>query len=154
MKSPCRAGFSLLEVLVATAILLGSAVVLFELAAIGTEHARSAEELAEAQWVCQAKLNEILSGLTPLQTVQDEPLEDQPGWAYSVEIEPIDEPGLPADLAVLRVTVSEEVEEDQPGMQFSLTRWIRDPHLEADTESGGGGSADDVSEQLFEESGF
>lgn len=164
MKLPRRAGFSLFEVLVSTAILMVSAVVLFQLASLGTRHANSAQALAEAQWICQAKLQEMLSGMRPVERVENELLADKPGWVYSVELEPVDEPahsvvpgtgttdGTPADLAVLRVTVAEDVEEeDQRRVQFTLTRWIRDPHLASDADSESTWPAEGAPEGLLDE---
>ena len=134
MKPAHRAGFSLLEVLVATSILLGCTIVLAELAAIGRQHAGSAEDLAIAQLICQTRLNELLARASPLKPVQDEPLEDRPGWVYSVEIDPLEQPGL----AALRVTVSREVPEEQDSSrakQFTLVRWIRDPYRRGNSDS-------------------
>ena len=74
MTATNRSGFSLMEVLLATAILLGSVIVLGELAGIGRQNANSAEELATAQRLCQNKLNEILAGLTSLEPVEAETL--------------------------------------------------------------------------------
>ena len=93
---PNRAAFSLLEVLLATSLLLACAVVLAELANIGRAHAESADELASAQLACQTKLNEILCGATPAATVEKQPLEDMPGWLLSVEITSLEQPGLAA----------------------------------------------------------
>ena len=62
MSPARRSGFSLLEVIMATAILLGCLIVLGDLAAVGRRHARDAEDLTTAQWLCQTKLNEILAG--------------------------------------------------------------------------------------------
>ncbi|MCX7427880.1 MAG: hypothetical protein NTW96_19910 [Planctomycetia bacterium] len=129
---PNRAAFSLLEVLLATSLLLACAVVLAELANIGRAHAKSADELASAQLACQTKLNEILCGATPAATVEKQPLEDMPGWLLSVEITSLEQPGL----AALRVTVAEDVEDlddkdQQRGKAFSLVRWIRDPYGQA-----------------------
>ena len=131
MIPPRRAGFSLLEVLVATAILMGSAAVLFQLAGVGTRHATGAQKLADAQWSCQAKLGEILAGVIPIEQVKDRPLANKPGWVYSVEVEPVDEPDMPAEMALLRVTVAEDVglDDDRHAVRFTLRQWIRDPHL-------------------------
>ncbi len=137
MKPPRRAGFSLLEVLLATAILLGCLIVLGQLAAVGRDHARSAEDLTTAQLLCQTKLNEVLAGVTPVRTVEQEPLEETPGWVYSIEVDSLGQPGLVS----LRVTVSEDVgevesgSEERPATQFTLTRWIRDPDRDADVDS-------------------
>jgi hypothetical protein len=136
MRGPRRTGFSLMEILLATSILLGSLIVLGQLAAVGRMHAEDADGLTTAQLICQTKLNEILAGLEPIRSVENEPLTDAPGWVYSVEIESVDRLGLTS----LRVTVYEDVAElDEPtqgrvGERFALTRWIRDPDREMGEE--------------------
>ena len=127
MTRPSRAAFSLMEVVMAVGILLASAIVLAELAGVGRDHANAAEELAAAQLAAQTKLNEILVSATPAEAVQDVPLETPPGWVYSIEIEPLTRDGLPSGLAALHVIVAQDVSDDRPGRQFTLTRWIRDP---------------------------
>ena len=152
MSLPIRNGYSLLEVILATAILLGSVVVLGELARIGRKHVTSAEQLSAAQLVCEAKINEILAGLSPLEnvaetlvgptnfsprgelatdtrsemkaseTLEAETWETGPQWLYTVDVQPLDWPGLVA----LKVTVTEDVENKRP-TQFSIIRWVRDP---------------------------
>lgn len=120
-----RQGFSLLEILLATAILFGAAIVLFELAAIGREHVNSAEELAVAQHLCETRINEILAGAAAPKAVENEEVLEQSGWKLTVEINPVDGQ---AGLAALRVTVFREADEMHRGKQYSLVRWIRDPH--------------------------
>jgi hypothetical protein len=118
-----------MEVLMATAILLGSLVVLGQLATVGRMHANDAERLTAAQLLCQSKLNEILAGAERLRPVENEPLAEAPGWVWSVEIESAEK----LHLKSLRVTVSEDLPEwEEAGegprpKQFTLTRWIRDP---------------------------
>jgi hypothetical protein len=68
------AGFSLIEVILSTAILLGSVVVLGELAAMGRRQSLRSGKLAEAQRLCELTLNEILTGLRPLEPQEQEPL--------------------------------------------------------------------------------
>jgi prepilin-type N-terminal cleavage/methylation domain-containing protein len=127
-----RKGFSLLEVLLATAILLGCAVVLLELAAIGREHVNSAEELAMAHRICETRINEILAGAEPAKAVENEEMVEQPGWKLSVEVNPVDrQPGL----AALRVTVFREADEKHRGKQYTLVRWIRDPDRDGASSS-------------------
>lgn len=138
MKPARRTAFSLLEVLLAMSILFGSLIVLGQLATIGREHALDAEDLTTAQLICQTKLNEILAGVTPARSVRKQPVEDALGWAYEVEVQSLDQPGL----ASLTVTVSEDVPEIQQSMegrpieQFTLTRWIRDPYRQGPASSG------------------
>jgi general secretion pathway protein I len=135
MKSR-RRGFSLLEVLLATAILAGSLVVLSELAAIGRIHASTAEDGATAVRICRSVTGAILAGLEPVATVRQQTVDDEPGWLYSVEVEPAGRPGLVA----IRVTVRQEDAESGRPVEFSLVRWIRDPRQgSGDRTPAGGG---------------
>ena len=162
-----RSGFSLMEVLLATAILLGSVIALSELARIGRLHVNSVERLTTAQRLCQNKLNELLAGLTSIETVEAEPLDvaladdtslsadlaEEPTWLFSVDVEPLDRPGLVS----VRVTVWQAATEDQQEADdedrrrkaFSLVRWMREPFA-VDTE----GTADVISGTGAFASGF
>ena len=99
-----RSGISLMEVILATAILLGSVVVLSELAGIGRRQSNRSAELSEAQRLCEWKLNEMLAGIAPIEPVTDAPFEDD---TAAVEMEfgeqeeslfgDLDEPDVPHD---------------------------------------------------------
>lgn len=69
-----RAGFSLLEVIIATAILMGSAVVLSRLAGMGREQANKAARYTTAQQVCEQTLHEVLMGLRSVEPIEKAPL--------------------------------------------------------------------------------
>jgi hypothetical protein len=149
MRRARQSGFSLMEVLLATSILLGSLIVLGQLASVGRRHAQDAEGWTAAQLACQTKLNEIVAGVEPVQPVEEEVLLDAPGWVYSVEVEPAGRLGLTS----LRVVVSEDpavLEEtgiERPLKRFALTRWISDPSRDQRT----GPSLDPFSSSPFED---
>jgi len=128
MRPARRAAFSLLEVILATGILLGCLVVLFELARIGGRHARGAEDLSTAERICQTKINRLLAGLDYPEEVQEEEVEDEPGWYYSVQTGPAEYPGLIA----VRVRVTQDVAAMRHPQEFALVRWIRDPEAGRD----------------------
>ncbi|MFP6763896.1 MAG: hypothetical protein VB858_09765 [Planctomycetaceae bacterium] len=90
-----RSGFSLLEVILATAILMGSAVVLSRLAWMGRTQSRRAETNAEAHQLCEQILSEVLLGLRSTDTVEQEPF-----WpSVSLTVDPADSAGsLESDL--------------------------------------------------------
>jgi type II secretory pathway pseudopilin PulG len=122
MRHARRSGFSLLEVLLATGILVGSAVALMELASIGSQHAATARDLATSQLICQTKLNEISCGLAPAETVRPTPLEEHPRWVYWVTVLPAEQPGL----LEVEVGAAHEPAPRKQKAKFTLVRWIRD----------------------------
>ncbi len=123
MRAHAHRGFSLLEVLLAAAVLLGCVIVLGHLAMLGRHHARAAEELADAQRIAQARLGEILIGQRPLESEEEAAIEEEPGWRWSATVEPAATPGL----LVLEVAVVRDVPEAKPARRFTLRRWVRDP---------------------------
>jgi len=120
-----RSGFTLLEVLLALAILVGSLATIGALTEQGLRHAHRAAAVSKAQLHCESVLAEITAGVMLPAAVNGAPLESDPAWVYSVEATPdaID----PALLSV-RVTVIENVPPQQRPVEFSLTRWVTDPN--------------------------
>jgi type II secretory pathway pseudopilin PulG len=128
---PWRAGISLLEVILAIAILGGSLAVIGELVRLGARHAEEARDLAAAQVLCEAKLEEIAAGITAAQTASSVPCETDPRWQFSITAGSLDQAGL----LEVRVTI-EQVESDraQP-LSFTLVRWMLDPSQTATSTS-------------------
>lgn len=149
----------------ATAILLGSVVVLARLAGLGRIHAQNASGLTEAQRICENTLTEMMLGLRPLFPVESAPLlalkpdvsvaqstqqilrpglpqgrlvenNDSVRWLYSVRLKSV--PDLPG-LTILTVDVAEARQSGHRGVQYSLTRWIRrmSPDARVDDTSDG-----------------
>jgi prepilin-type N-terminal cleavage/methylation domain-containing protein len=120
-----RRGFSLLEVVLAAAILAGAIVVLGEAARHAMRNAEAARDLASAQLLCESRLAEIVSGVLPAESVQNVPIPTgldptEPAWVYSVEVEQLDVEGLTA----VRVTVARDLPAEKQPLQFSLVRWM------------------------------
>ena len=125
MRRSPRRGFSLMEVLLATSILLACVVVLAELAEVGRRHTVSVDQLTTAQMICQSKLNEIVAGVVPPIAVEAATVAEAPEWIYSVELESM----TSLNLVVVRVTVAGQPVEDEtasqrPKKSFTLTRWM------------------------------
>ena len=153
-----RRGFSLIEVILSTALLMGSVIVLARLAGMGRTTANKAELLSIAQARCEQTLHEIVLGLRTSEPVQDQPLLpvetvskdassfaaefdfnetpadsesliDEPAWKYSVLSENFEDlPGLRSITVVVRQARSVT---SRP-VEFSLTRWVTAPS-ESDT---------------------
>ena len=147
-----RSGFSLLEVMLATTVLLGSVIVLSHIAFVGTAHMDAAQQYAAAQLVCQARMNEMLAGALPIQEVSNEPIAELPGWGLTVKAESASREGLlalevtaaelPSEMTLETVgetavadisseataTVSTSPQEVTGiGKRFTLVRWIVEP---------------------------
>lgn len=133
-------GFTLLEVLLALAILVGSLATIGALADQGLRSAHRAAAISKAQLYCESKLAEITAGIVAPSAVSGAPLEVDPQWTYAIVVEPnaID----PALLSV-RVKVTEVVAAPRVPVEFSLVRWITDPvaaAAEASTSTSGSSS--------------
>jgi len=121
-----RGGFSLLEVILALAILAGALVVLGELARQGLRYAERARDITQAQLICESKLAEIVSSTSSPTASGATPVESSEAgsqrWQSAVTVSPLSQQGLVA----VRVTVSRASDDAQP-LEVSLTRWMVDP---------------------------
>ena len=126
-------GFSLLEVMIATAILATSTILLLSLFSTGERHAKKAETRVLGQMLCQSKLDELLADPALIRSVVEEPLAGYDNWTYSVDWTATGIDGLVS----LRVSVSEVREQDwlkdtraaADRQAFGLVRWTRyEPH--------------------------
>jgi len=123
-------GLSLLEVMLALAILGISIAIIAELMRSAARDAEEARDLTTAQMLCEAKMNEIVAGLLPPLATVDIPIEgletaDSPGaWAYSILVEQVGQDGLIS----VTVDVHQNPQLVPRPVTFSLTRWMVDPN--------------------------
>lgn len=145
-----RGGFSLIEVIVATAILMGSVIVLARLAGMGRTMVQKAQQHSAAQRICEQTLNEIMIGLRPLEQVDNAVLQpvglpatdlsanagsaensdlisiqrESTAWTHSVFSRPLeDRPGL----TLLSVSVQSADDRTDRPLTYRLQRWVRVP---------------------------
>jgi hypothetical protein len=116
---------TLLEAMLALAILGLSIAATGELVRIGMRSAAAARDLTTAQLLCESKMAEISAGIVPAEPVLRMQDEFDPEWVYSIEQQIIEQPGLLA----IRVTVEKDIDVDQRPISFSLVRWIPDPSM-------------------------
>mgnify|MGYP000953372854 CR=1 FL=1 len=141
-QSSRRIGFSLLEVILALAILAGAVAVLGEVARQGLDTARIARDLTHAQFLCESQMAQIEAGLVepdPVDRAQIEGISQdssQAGWLYSVETESTDIDGLIA----VRVTVTQDMPEEKRPVRCSMVRWMQDPNATSSGSSSSGNS--------------
>lgn len=121
-----RGGMSILEVMLATTMVLGCVMALSRVAFIAGKHATSAEDRSLAQIHCQNIMEELLAGIRPLREVSSKTFEGG-AWIYMVEVETLDQAGL------TRVAVTvDRVDEDETSVPstrelegYRLVRWVR-----------------------------
>lgn len=126
-----RFAFSLLEVILATAILLASSMTLLRLLSVGSKHQIRAERLANAQIICNTLIDEWLANPEIRREAIGEPIPGEPQWLYNADIETTEFPGLS------RVHIAVFPEEPPPTGEslkaterrptFELVRWMRFP---------------------------
>ncbi len=124
-KCQRRSGLSLLEVILAIAILAGAMVMLGELMRMAGRHATAASELTQAQLHCQSVISQIAAGILPPDATQGTPMESDPDWIYSIDVQALPIEGLIA----VQVTVEQNLDAQQQPLSASLTRWMIDPDL-------------------------
>jgi type II secretion system protein I len=140
------AGFSLLEVILALAILAGAIAILSESARHALQNAGIARDLARAQLLCESKLSEIVAGMTSTDSTTgtfDTGVDpNDPDWQYSIESEPV---GDDNTLMAVTVTVTRDLPPESQPVQFTLVRWVASPTASSsdtsdDTSAQGGTS--------------
>ena len=119
-------GFSLLEVIIAMAILAGGIAILGQVIRIGTQSASDSSNLTTAQVLCESTMSELIARVLPLESVQRTPFETNSDWLYSVIIRSTEEEYL----FFVQVIVEENIDTEQRPLSFTIQRWVLDPDLE------------------------
>jgi type II secretion system protein I len=120
-----QAGFSLLEVILALAILAGSLAALGQVMWQADRNAALSHDETEAQIVASSIMDELISGYRPATAVNRavyDPTIDPP-WLYSIAIENTTYP----ELVTIRVEVEQQLEARLQPARFELVRWQVNP---------------------------
>lgn len=126
-------GFSLLEVVLALAILAGALAALGEVMRLGDENASAAADESRAEMLAESVMSEILVGARMVANVNGAvlPLEDDPPWAVSIELQPTEF----QELVAVRVSVAQQLPPEQQPARCDLVRWLPNPdYLPTDTQ--------------------
>lgn len=119
-----RRGLSLLEVILAIAILGGSLAAIGGLVRIGVLSAIQTRLRSEANIFCDAKMAELSAGVLELRAYSETPIENEPEWYYTVEVENSTEIGL------LFATVTVGQSESEDPLLVSISRFLPDPEYD------------------------
>ena len=117
-----RSGFTLLEILLTTAILLVGLTAVFQTTRSALQRMTATRELTEAQNACQAVLNELLARSAPIQPEAERTVEHLPHWRIRVDIYPAPQNGL----YVLHLSAQQFSPLDETVMEtkYQLIRWV------------------------------
>jgi len=126
-----RAGFSLLEILVAVSMLAIAVTALARLASLGKQHLEAATEQAIATRLATNQMARLAAGIDPPTPQEAQPLAEDPTWECQIETMAVALPNgvsLPP-LVELRVNVRPAAENGagMVGLEkpwFTLSRWI------------------------------
>ena len=114
-------GFTLLEILLTTAILLIGLTVVFHTTRTALQRMTMARELTEAQNACQAVLNELLARSSPIQPEEGKTVEHLPRWKIRVDIYAASQNGL----CVLHLSAQQFSPDGVLlGTRYQLLRWV------------------------------
>ena len=119
-------GLSLLEVVLAIAIMGVAMMIISNLVSLGSNFASLTKWRSEAQILCNTKMAEISSGVLPLETVSTANIPENPEWTYSIQVQASDLTGLLL-VQVAVVPANMQIEKFEP---FLLTRLLPDPDYE------------------------
>ncbi len=120
-----RRGLSLLEVILAIAILAGCIAAIGQLVSLGSRQAEESRDLTKAQLLCESKIAEVAAGAVPAEAASSAPFEHDTNWLYSVVVNSLDDQSL---LSV-EVTVQQAEFVGERPLTCTLTCWMIDPSL-------------------------
>jgi general secretion pathway protein I len=139
-------GFTLLEIILALAILAGSLAALGEVMRLADQTASLTEGESQAQILAASLMDELLSGARQLESVSQAPLnqDDDIPWVYSIET---DKTNLD-QLVSVRVSVEQKLDPSLQPARFDLTRFMANPDYtppDADSQSTSSNSSSSTS---------
>jgi prepilin-type N-terminal cleavage/methylation domain-containing protein len=128
-----QAGFTLLEIILALAILAGSLAALGEVMRLADQTASLTEGESQAQILAASLMDELLSGARQLETVSQAPLgQDDPPWVYSIETDKTNFD----QIVTVRVSVEQKLDPRLQPARFDITRYMPNPdYTPPDTSS-------------------
>lgn len=116
-------GITLLEVILAIAILGGALAVIGELIRLGTRAAIQAHETSIAHILADTRMAEVASGAAELTNVSATACQESADWQYSVQIQPAQQVGL----MMVTVTVQQDPGQFPFPLSYRLYRMMPDP---------------------------
>jgi len=148
---PNRRGLTLLETMLAIAILGLSLAAIGVLVRFGMRNAERARDGTTAQIIAESVMNEVAAGSLPAQSIGLSPYDPNNNtWLVAINVAPLQNPPLP--LVEVRVFVQQNLEQEKRPISFELVRWMPDPTVELPADNaaivGGEGELPEDQEML------
>ena len=139
-------GYSLLEVVLALAILAGAFAALGEVMRLADRNAEQARDTTQAELLADSVMAELVAGARALGSVTAPfNLATEPPWVYSIVVEPTEY----VELVSVRVTVTQDTAPELEPARCDLVRWLPNPDylpVETTDESAAAGGSSAISQ--------
>ncbi len=143
-----RHAFTLLEVILALAILVGSLAVVSKLVELSARSSLYARYHARAIELAGSKMEEIVTGAVPLDIVGAQPFEEDPDFQWQLDIAEGPLPGLKLVRVRVSPAPSGRLARLREPVEFELIRYVLDPdYLASVTETSDSVGDDEGSER-------
>ena len=129
-----RDGITLLEIVLALALMAIAASLLAQLVALGARAAHATRDKSRTQLICESVMAEVKAGILLAEPVGWTTVESDPGWQYRIDVSAVSD-----TLDSVRVSVSGGTESSTV-TNFSMTTWIAVP-MDTTTDSATDGAA-------------
>jgi type II secretory pathway pseudopilin PulG len=125
IAKPIPTAFTLLEIILALAILAGSLAALGEVMRLADQNAAMTRDEAQAQILASSIMDELAAGARPLTSINKQVFDAawDPQWIYSIAWE---QTGY-VELAAVRVVVEQQLDSRLQPARFELVRWLPNP---------------------------
>jgi type II secretion system protein I len=127
-------GFTLLEIILALAILAGSLAALGEVMRLADKNATMTRDETQAHILADSIMDELVAGARELTAVNRAAFDPNwdPQWMYSIAWEQT----AFEELVAVRILVEQQIEERLQPARFELVRWLPNPDY-VPAETGG-----------------
>jgi len=117
-----RQGFSLLEIVLALAILAGSLAALGEVMRLSDQNAEKARDETQAELLANSVMSEIISGARTLDNVNNATFDmsAEPPWNYSIEVTQTEY----SELVSVHICVIQQLASELQPARCDLVRWF------------------------------
>ncbi len=129
-----RHGLTLLEVILALAIFVGSVAVVSKLVEIGVRASQYAQLNTRAVVLAESKMGEIVAGILSLDSATGDTFTEDPAWQWELATSdgPVD--GLKWVSITVWPSSTGELASNRERIEFTLSRWLLDPTYMADLD--------------------